>query len=369
MRRPRSRFAIVVILVLGALIFGGVLYLWNTATDVFQPVSNSKQAIPLEVRPGESTADIADELQRKGLIRNAVAFRVWARVRGLDKQLQAGVYRQLSPNKSIQDIIDSLLSGQPDEIPVVIVEGYRLEQVANAFSNVSQKLEHFDRGEFLKYTKDVNQFPDKDKYPLLQQVPQDHPDMEGLLFPATYEIPIESNARDIVNILLKQMVKAIDDNKLEALAKQHQYQNVYQMITLASIIERETGSDQFRQKIGSVYWNRTFKPGNETVGFLQADPTVQYAQDTQNPPTPPKRYWTPVGDPNNTQPDSPWNTYTQKGLPPTPICSPGLASLAAAAEPLNTDYYYFFAAKDGITYFAKTNAEFNALQQQHPVNN
>ena len=104
--------------------------------------------------------------------------------------------------------------------------------------------------------------------------------------------------------------------------------------------------------IASVYWNRIFKAdGSETAGFLQADPTVQYASDTETPPT--TRYWEPLnGYPTNIAPDSPYNTYKKQGYPPTPICSPGLASLKAAAAPANTNDYYFFTAKDGNDYFS-----------------
>src|SRR5579863_4298993 len=98
MRGSSIRIAIISVLLLGLLIFGGVIYAWNTATDIFQPVSSAGngKTIPIEVTSGETTAQIADDLQAKGLIRNAIAFRIWARIKGLDKSLEAGIYKSLN---------------------------------------------------------------------------------------------------------------------------------------------------------------------------------------------------------------------------------------------------------------------------------
>ena len=366
MRRSSSGIAILSVMLLGFLIFSTSFYLWNTATDIFQPVDTHSQAtMSLEIKQGETTADIADDLQNKGLIRNVLAFRIWARIKGLDTKLQAGLYKGLSPKMSINDITEQLLNGLPDAIPVLIPEGYRLEQIASAFDLATPKLVNFKKSEFLDYTKNIDHFPDKGSYPVLQYVPPGN-SMEGLLFPSTYEVPVGSSARDVVKQLLTQMQNMIQQNHLDTIAQQHQYQNVYQLINLASIVERESGKAANRQNIASVYWNRLFKANDQTVGLLNADPTVQYARDAQNPP---QKYWEPLNDdPKNIATDSPWNTYLNKGLPPTPICSPGLASLMVTANPPSTDYYYFFASKDGNTYFAKTNAEFELLKSQHATN-
>ena len=361
MKRPRSRAALLSILIIGVIFFGGIVYLWNTTLDLFNPVSNSTQTISVEIQQGETAAQIADDLQSKGLIRNAVAFRIWARIKGLDHQLQAGLYKQLSPNMSITSIIDRLLNGQPDAIPYTIIEGYRLEQIAAVLGD--GRLVKFKKSDFLNFAEHPDQFPDKAKYPLLQDIPQGY-GMEGLLFATTYEIPVQSTAQDVINIMLQETNTVIAQNNLEQIAKQHQYQNVYQLINLASIIERETGDEaiDYRPQIASVYWNRLFNPNDETVGFLNADPTSQYGRDTANPPA---KYWVPI---DNVHIDGPYNTYDNtKGLPPTPICSPSLAALQAAAAPAKTNYYYFYASTDGKDYFAATNAEFNQLQQAHPV--
>ncbi len=363
--RKGPRFAIIAILLVGAAIFGVTYYAWNTTADIFQPVSpaGAGKSIPFEISQGESTSQIATELQQKGLIRNALAFRIWARVKGLDTHLEAGIYKKLNTSMTISDIIDQLLEAQPDAIRVIIIEGWRLEQIARQFSDAG--LVKFKATDFLNYTKHINTFPNAAKYKfLLQSVPQGS-SMEGLLFPASYEVPVDATANDVVSLLLQTMTDTITTHHLDTLARQHNL-SLYKMLTLASIVEREAGAKNDvteRGGIASVYWNRVYKPNDETVGLLQADPTVQYARDTQ---TPPKTYWQPLADAGSKiATDSQWNTYVVKGFPPTPICSPGLASLQAAAAPPNTDYYFFLTKKDGHAVFAKTNAEFQQDEQKY----
>ncbi len=362
--RRGPRFAILAILLIGAAIFGVTYYAWNTTADIFQPVNpaGTGKSIPFEISRGESTGQIATELQQKGLIRNALAFRVWARVKGLDTHLEAGIYKKLNSSMTISDIIDQLLNAQPDAVRVLIVEGWRLEQIARQFSSAG--LVKFKASDFLNYTKHINTFPNAAKYKILQSVPQGN-SMEGLLFPSSYEVPVDATTSDVVGLLLQTMTDAITNNHLDTLAQQHNL-SLYKMLTLASIVEREAGPKNNtveRGGIASVYWNRVYKQNDETVGLLQADPTVQYARDTQTPPT---TYWQPLADSGSKiAADSKWNTYVVKGFPPTPICSPGLASLQSAAAPPNTDYYFFLTKKDGHAVFAKTNAEFQQDVQKY----
>src|SRR5256886_5057738 len=112
MKRRSTRGAIIAVLLLGLLIFGIVYYAWNTVTSIFQPVDATGQGrvIPIQIHKGESTAQIADDLQAKGLIRNALAFRLWARIKGLDAQLQAGGDKHFETSMSISDVIVSLLT-------------------------------------------------------------------------------------------------------------------------------------------------------------------------------------------------------------------------------------------------------------------
>lgn len=382
MKKRGSRAAIISVLLLGILIFGIVYFAWSTVTDVFQPVDSSGagKTIPLVIQNGESTNQIADQLQAKGLIRNALAFRVWARLKGLDTHLQAGAYN-LNTNMTIDTIITQLLQAQPDELVVAVPPGLRIEQIAQRMAAAG--LAKFNVQDFLKYTKHPNQFPDQSKYPILgctlDTTTHTQYSMEGLLFPDTYLVPVNGTARDVVNLMLKEFNDKVSQNHLDTLAQQRipvapgspkrncsskNYQ-LYELVTLASLVEREVVFDSDRSGVAGVYWNRVYIDGNESAGFLDADPAVQYARDSQNPPQNGK-YWASLNDAaKNIAPNSAWNTYTHKYWPPTPICSPQLASLTAAANPPKNGYFYFLSKKDGHIVYAKTYAEFLMDQQKY----
>ncbi len=359
MKKRGPRGAIIAVFLLGLLIFGGVYFAWTTVTDIFQPVSTDQgKTIAVVVQNGDTTLQIANELQAKGLIRNALAFRIWARIKGLDTHLQAGAYN-LNTNMTIDAIIAQLLNAQPDYFVVSIPEGLRIEQIAQRFGAAG--IPKFSSQEFLKYTKNPAQFPDAAKYPFLKSIPSGQ-SMEGLLFPDTYLIPVNATARDVVNMMLAEFNNKVQQNHLDVVAKQN-HMSLYQVVILASIVEREIRFDRDRPLVASVYWNRIYKPNKETVGLLDADPTVQYARDSQPGTT---IYWKPLQDVGrNIAPTSPWNTYINKGFPPTPICNPGLASLLAAAAPARTDYYFFLSKKDGTNVYARTLVEFEADQKQY----
>ncbi len=364
MKRRGPRAAIISVLLLGLLIFGGVYFAWTTVTDVFQPVNSSQpNSVAFVIQSGENGAQIADALQSKGLIRNSLAFRIWARIKGLDTQLQAGAYN-LSPSMTIDQIIGQLLHGQPDAIPVTILEGWRIEQIAHKFAHNDSAyppLTKFNEQDFLNYALHPPRFPDAANYPFLKSIPAGS-SMEGFLFPDTYLIPVNATARDVVNLMLTEFNTKVQQNHLDTLAKQNKL-SLYQMVILASIVQREALFDDDRPLVASVYWNRIYKPNAETASLLDADPTVQYARDSA-PGT--KTYWTPLNDSGRLiAPTSPWNTYTHQGFPPTPICSPGLASLEGAASPAQTAYYFFLSKPDGHNVYAKTNAEFQMDVQKY----
>ena len=352
MKKRGQRGAIIAVLLLGLLIFGGVYFAWTTVTDIFQPVNTDQsKTVTIVVQSGYDASQIANELQAKGLIRNALAFRLWARIKGLDTHLQAGAYN-LNTGMTIDAIIAQLINAQPDDYIVSIPEGLRIEQIVQRLGVAG--LPRFKTQEFVHYIKNPAQFPDAARYPILKSIPSKD-SMEGLLFPDTYLIPVNATARDVVNMMLAEFNNKVQQYHLEVLARKNQM-SLYQMVILASIVEREVKFNQDRPLVASVFWNRIYKPNEETQGRLQDDPTVEYARDSQPGTT---IFWKPLKDVGgNIASNSPWNTYTHPGLPPTPICSPGLASMQAAAAPARTNYYYFLSKKDGTIVYAKTNAEF-----------
>ena len=142
--------------------------------------------------------------------------------------------------------------------------------------------------------------------------------MEGLLFPDTYFIPVNADAREVVNQMLTEMTNVVQQNHLDTQAKANQL-TVYQMIILASLVEREVVFNQDRPGVASVYWNRILKPNSETVGFLDSDPSVEYARDSAAGTT---VFWKDLnlsGTGRTVAPNSPWNTYTHRVGPRRPF--------------------------------------------------
>jgi conserved hypothetical protein, YceG family len=368
MKRSGSRIATISVFVIGIVVFFGVLYAWNNLFDIFQPVSTAKtNTIPFIIQPGESPTQIGDDLQKKGLIRNATAFRWWLKFKG-GVTLEAGRYDRLNPNMTISEIIDELQKGQPDEISVRILEGSRLEEIANAAA--SSGLSKFSKAEFLKYTQNASTFPDRKKYPLLFKDVPANASMEGLLFPDTYYMTSNSTALDLIDTMLSEMQTQITTNKIDVYANQRQL-SIYQVLTLASVVQREAGQSDNPGKIARVYLNRLYTPagiaetGGSDVGYMQADPTVQYARDNENHP---KTYWQPLtAGGHQIATDSKWNTYEFAGLPPTPICSPGLKVLLASANPPQSDYLYFFTDPHLVTHYEQTGHQFDQDTKRYGV--
>lgn len=361
--RKRGRGAMIAVFLVALVVFGVIYEAWSTVTTVFEPPSTGQtQTVTLTIQSGETTPQIADDLYSKHLIRNALAFSIWARIQGLDTKLEAGSYI-LTPGMSIDAIIAKLQNGQPDAKPLLVIDGWRLEQIANQAASLG--LVNFKKQDFLNYTHHPDQFPDASKYPILKGKKS----MEGLIFPDTYPIPVNYNTVQIIDMMLSEFTTNVQP--LIATAQQHQL-NEYQMITLASIVQREASNAGQMPKIAGIYWNRLMNVDYETVGFLGSDPTVEYAYDTDHPPTGKSHYWQDLNDLGTGQtvdPDSPWNTYTHKGLPPTPISSPNLQALQAAASPAKTDCYYFYTRpKDGALVCEATQAKIQADEARDHLN-
>lgn len=330
---------IIATLLLAVLLFAGFWQTWSTVANLLAvPTTSQTSKITLTIQPGETTQQIADELQTKGLIRNALIFRLWARIKGLDSSLQAGVYN-LAPGQNVDEIIAKLQNGQPDAKNLLVIDGWRLEQIANQAASLG--LPNFNKQDFLNYTHHPDQFPDKAKYPLLANLSS----MEGLMYPDTYAVPINATTVQIIDMMLDDLNQVIQTNNLVALAQKNNLSE-YQMLTLASIVQREASNDSQMPLIAGIYWKRINQPSADVGGpILQSDPTVEYAYDTDHPPVPPAEYWVDLnqyGTGSTVDTDSPWNTYTHPGWPPTPISSPSLIALQAAASPQSTNCYYFF---------------------------
>lgn len=360
--KKRGRGALIAVCLVALVVFGVIYGAWSTLTSIFEPPSITQtHQLTLVVQNGETTTQIADELYKDGLIRNPLAFRIWARIKGLDTHLEAGAYI-LTPGMTIDNIIAKLQEAQPDDKALEVFDGWRLEQIAAQANTLG--LVNFKEQDFLNYTRHPDQFPDKAKYPVLQKAPS----MEGLLFPDTYLVPLNYNTVQIIDMMLDEFTNAVQP--LLAKAQQHNLTE-YQMVTLASIVQREAANTKQMGLIAGIYWKRINQPSTDVGGpYLQADPTVQYARDTDTPPTSASGYWGPLNDKgSNIDPNSHWNTYNFPGWPPTAIASPNLDALKAAASPSQTNCYYFYnRPSDGAVVCEPTFQQIQQDEQRDHVN-
>ena len=321
------------------------VYLAFHQGDISRPASDNPTPVVFIVEPGETAGDIALRLKRWGLITDAELFRQLAQYEEADSKLESGRY-ELRANMTMGEIIEALQHGRLEEIAVTVPEGWRAEQVAEMLAEEVG----VDDEEFLALVQDQHF-----DYEFLQNRPPEAT-LEGFLFPDTYLLPIHPTALDIIERMLTNFDQRFTAEMRQAAVEQEM--TIYQVMTLASIVEREAVVAEERPIIAGVFLNRL----EESIN-LDSCPTVQYALGYQEDAG---QWWkTPVTLEEFAQVNSPYNTYLHRGLPPGPICSPGLASIHAVLEPVETDYLYFLAKGDGSHAFAKTFEEHLQNQQKY----
>ena len=314
-------------------------YLDTRQAELSTPAGDDPKAIVFTIEPGESVTQIASRLQSEGLVRDAQLFRLYLRYSKLDSGVEAGQFT-LKKTMTIPQIAQALQSGKRgDELTLTIPEGRRIEEVA---ALVAQQTP-ISATTFLSLTRDAR--PWAAQYPFLAELPPGA-SLEGYLFPDTYRLPKDVTAADAVARMLANFDRRVTPAMRDKLAAQKR--TLFQAVTLASIVERESAVAQERPVIASVYSNRL-----KTGMALDADPTVQYAMASAKKQAP---WWPQLTQEDYRSVKSPYNTYLNPDLPPGPIASPGLSSIQAAIEPAQTNFYFFRAScnRDGTHLFSKT---------------
>lgn len=337
------------------------LYLSMHQAELNQPAGDDPAAVAFTVEPGETAAGVAQRLADQGLVVNGEVFRRFMTYHGLDVSLEAGTY-SLRSTMTMHEIAQALQHGGSDGVTITIPEGWRLEQVAWLLEQ--QGLMRSD--DFVAQAHATTY-----SYPWLEGRPQGA-SLEGFLFPDTYELASDATPAQVIELLLATFDARVAPEIEGRLAGRalfdielgdYRPMTVYDVVTMASIVEREAVVADERPIIASVYYNR-LDPAHveETALRLSADPTVQYAKG-YDPET--GNWWNPMLPGEGLTLDSPYNTFQAQGLPPGPICSPGLASILAALSPAETDYLYFHAVGDGSHVFAATLEEHLQNQEQY----
>lgn len=281
--------------------------------------SKDKSVVTVTVPSGATTESIGQILVKEKVIESASAFKYYSKFKHYDGKYKAGSYA-LSPSYSMDKIAKIIESGKTNDITFTIPEGYTEYDIATKLAKLgivkkSTFIDALESGDFT------------DSYSFLKDAQSGSHKLEGYLFPSTYSVPADADSNYIINAMLKKYDSVFTD-KYKARAKKLGYSE-NEIIIVASIIEKESGVDKDRSKIASVIYNRL-----KISMPLQMDSTVQYVLGLDN-----NRKKDLSND--DTQVDSPYNTYTNAGLPPGPICCPGEASIKAALYPDTTKYIYF----------------------------
>jgi UPF0755 protein len=340
----KKRFILIIaslILVVSS-VMAGFLIWYNIQLSPLD--SKSKSVVKVIIATGSSPSQIAKQLKSAGLIRDESAFGLYLRIIGKRDVLQAGTYR-LSASESVSDIVAHLSAGSTDQFTITFFPGATL--VDNTSKAISKKTDVTTVLKNAGYSDNEIKLALSATYdsPLFASKPASA-DLEGYVYGETYKFGAGASVTDILKVVFAEFYSNIEKNGLVAKFKSHGL-NLYQGITLASIIQREVITPEDQKQAAQVFYKRL---AEGTV--LGSDVTYQYIADK-------------TGVERDPSLDSPYNTRRFSGLTPGPISTPGLSALIAAANPATGDYLYFLSGDDDITYFGRTLAEHEANIVNH----
>ena len=328
--------AVLVVICLVAIVAFGAIVLKDSAS-----VSVADGEKTITISDGEGVSEVAQILNNEGIVKNPVVFRIISKLGGYDGNVQPGNLK-IENGMSYKDILELLITPNRAATKIIIPEGYEVRQIAQTLCEAGVA----DWNDFYAALNN-----DEYGYRFLENLPERENKMEGYLFPATYEIPEGMEEHDIIDLMLSAFNNQFKDEYYKR--AEEMGMSIDQIITMASIIERETDSDAERAKVAGVFYNR-LRSGMK----LQSCATVQYVLGERKPVL-------AIAD---TQIDSPYNTYKYAGFPLGPICCPGIACIEAALYPEDTDAYYFVQGNNGQHIFSKTYDEhIKAMQENDPT--
>ena len=306
-------------LLVGGALASGILYYY---VFYWTPADGS---YPVEVRveQGDSLATVVRKLRDQRLIANGFLFSLWARLNGLEKKIHQGLYR-FETRVPPREILDRLVTGRGIFQTVTIPEGLTIKEIAELLD----KMQIANKYKFIEEAANPT---------LLATLGLSEKGLEGYLFPSTYHFTPATSEKDIISAMVEQFRKI----SMPLLNQRDDTSSLssHEILTLASIIEKETGVDNERPLVSAVFHNRL-----KRLMPLQSDPTVIYGIKEFNGNLTRK----------NLQDSSPYNTYRITALPPGPICNPGLSSIRAALQPAQVPYLYFVSKNDGTHLFSAT---------------
>jgi len=313
--RPHKRFKILPYLIFALIILGGFGYL-----SLFSATEPGQEDVRIVVKNGESLADIGTELHAKKIIRSPLAFRIVARVKGIDREIRSGVHT-LTQGKSLSDVLQALTQSSPEEISITIPEGYSVYDIDALLAG----RELITAGKFIEKAAQY----------------------EGRLFPDTYFIFTENFTPD--QLIRKMRVnfesKMTEDVRRKIAASGR---SEHDILVMASILEKEVRTPKDLALVSGILWKRL-----DNSWALQADATLLYGKKDKTITS------------ADLESNTPYNTRKFRGMPPTPIANPGLATIMAAIEPESSPYWFYLTDAEGTVYYAVTNEEHNENRRKH----
>jgi UPF0755 protein len=300
----------------------------SRSEELSQSIGSGTAEVLFEISFGETAEQIAVNLNDADLLNDTDLFLNYLRYYGLDSFLEAGSFH-IDPQITYPQLAERLTNATIEDVELRFIEGWRIEEMANYLEAVQPA--EIDPTDFLNIV--INQdLTDLSSYEYLSSLPESAT-LEGFLFPDTYRISVKDSAEDLVRIMLDNFDEKLSPATRQAIGAQGL--TIFEAVTLASVIQRESVIASESPAIASVFLNR-LRDGIK----LQADPTVQYALGYQQSS---ESWWKSPLSSEDLEISSPYNTYVVHGLPAGPISNPGLSYLEAVAAPLASDYYFFVA--------------------------
>lgn len=309
-------------------IIAGIGLLIDYRSSLDKQNSKDSEKVTFQITEGEAVDTILGNLVDEGLLRKRFVkyTKVFLKASKMEGQIQAGTYN-IPKNLSIKELITTLQNGKNQDVWVTIHEGLRKDEIAKILNDELSQIDtaSFSVDEFLTLTTDS-------EFIKTLELEIDIKDLEGFLFPDKYALDPNSTTKSVIKVLVDNFKKKVGE------------EYTYDDIIMASIVEREGYTEQDRPIIAGLLLKR-IREG----WLLQADATLLY----------PVKDWKHVITQQDKDNDNPYNSYKRPGLPPTPICNPGLQAIKATQNPEETPYYFYIHDNDGVPHYAVTNEEHN----------
>ena len=323
------------------IVFVAVLVLGYSILEI-NTVFSAKSDVQITVAQGDNLNTIISDLKEQKVITNKFLFKLYSKFHGSIETIRPGII-SIPKGADYKEIFGLIAKPDSDEVAVTIPEGFELREIADKL----EKEGLIDKNKFYDTVKN-HSFD----YEFLKGIPVRDYRLEGFLFPDTYTF---SKTLDNETTILEKMLKRFEQIYSKSMTEKANQLSMtdYEVITLASVIEREARTTDDFYLVSSVFHNRLKR--TDSLKYLQSCATVQYILKERKS----------VLSEKDTKIDSPYNTYRYPGLPAGPICSPGKAAIDAALNPKQTDYLYFLNDSDGKLHFSTTYAEHQKLMEQY----